>query len=158
MYKVGYKRYQSFPNPEPPVLVPTSHSVSEVKSPADVIMDKIFCKDVNGWPQPSLSVYLGEKTPADIKQFIEQNILVLDGENHSIQDENIVAEFRKLESGFIAEASRNRFESIEDYEARLQYLINEDSKQEAFKSYQKRAAELWKKFDDTKNLSTIESK
>lgn len=148
MNKVGYKRYQSFPNPEPPVLVPTSHSVSEVKSPADVIMDKIFCKDANGWPQPSLAVYLGEKTPADIKQFIEQNILVLDGESHPIQDENVVAEFRKLESGFIAEASRNRFESIEDYEARLHKIISDD----AYKADMKARVESFKKiFESSKS-------
>lgn len=141
----GYKRYGDLSVLTYPVLEPFKPKKSEVKSPAEVVMDKIFCSDELGWPQSSLAVYLGEKTPADIKTFIEQNLLTIN-DQHAITDEKIVAEFKNLSDDFIAEASRNRYESIEEYEARLQYLINEDSKQEAFKSYQKRAADLWNKW------------
>ena len=137
----GFKRYDGLSAIVSAEVKETPVKSTDIKSDSDVIMDKIFALDVNGFPQPSLAVYLGEKTPDDIKRFIEQNILVLGQEQHVIQDEKVVAEFRNLESDFIAQASRNRYESIEEYEQRLQLLISDDEEQ----SFKKQRVEAFKK-------------
>lgn len=137
----GFKRYNGLSDIVSTIEKVTPVKTTDIKSDADIIMDKIFALDANGFPQPSLAVYLGEKTPDDIKRFIEQNILVLGQEQHTIQDEKVVAEFRNLESDFIAQASRNRYESIEEYEQRLQQLISDDEEQ----SFKKQRVEAFKK-------------
>lgn len=95
-----------------------------VETPTDIMFKKIFATNEDGFPTPSMNVYLSEKTSDDVRKFIEQNILVDQSQNHVITDEKVVAEFGKLKSDFIAEASRNRGESVEAYEKRLQEIIS----------------------------------
>lgn len=130
---IGYKRFHSLDGFTYPEIEPQKSKKSEVKTPADVVLDNIFCRDEFGWPQSSLAVYLGEKTPADVKAFIEQNLLTIN-DQHAITDEKVVAEFKNLSDEFIAQASRNRYESVEDYEARLQSIISDDDRQASFRA------------------------
>lgn len=113
--------------------------VNEVKSPADNILDHIFGLDEHGWPNNTLQLYLSEKTADDVRRFIEQNILVNSGHQNFVQDDKVVAEYKNLTNDFIAQASRNRFESIEQYEERLQSLIKEDEDNEIYQR-----AKLWR--------------
>lgn len=108
--------------------------INEIKSPADVLLDQIFACDENGWPQSTLQVYLSEKTADDVRRFIEQNILVNSGPQNIVQDEKVVAEYKNLSNDFIAACSRNRFESIEQYEARLQEMVDDDNNRSAEES------------------------
>lgn len=106
--------------------------VAEVKSPADNILDQIFGLDEHGWPNNTLQLYLSEKTADDVRRFIEQNILVNNGQQNFITDEKVVSEYKNLTNDFIAQCSRNRFESIEQYEERLQSLVKEDEDNEIY--------------------------
>lgn len=132
----GFARYGSFPKFQSFEDAPIEKK--DVKSPQDVLFDKIFACDSYGWPTTSVSRYLSEKTSDDVRSFIERNLLVDHSETHLINNEKVVAEFNKLQSDFIAESSRNRFESIEDYEKRLQSIIQREDEN----SYQKKAKEL----------------
>jgi hypothetical protein len=106
--------------------------VNEIKSPSDNILDQIFGLDEHGWPNNTLQLYLSEKTADDVRRFIEQNILVNSGQQNFVQDEKIVAEYKNLTNDFIAQCSRNRFESIEQYEERLQKLVMQDEENELY--------------------------
>lgn len=106
--------------------------VNEVKSAVDNILDQIFGLDENGWPNNTLQVYLSDKTADDVRRFIEQNILVNSGQQNFVQDDKIVAEYKNLTNDFIAQCSRNRFESIEQYEERLQSLVKQDEDNELY--------------------------
>lgn len=136
----GFARYGSMPDflgIDEPIK-----ETKDVKSPTDIVLEKIFAVDHHGWPNSSIAMYLSPKTSDDIRKFIEQNILVDTSENHAVTDEKVVSEFRKLSSDFIAESSRNRYESIEDYEKRLQGIIQRHDEE----SIAKRAENLRKKF------------
>lgn len=119
----------------------------EVSTVADALLDQIFCKDSRGWPQSSLACYLSDKTADDVRTFIEHNILVNSGDGNLVTDDKVVAEYKNLSDEFIAQASRNRFESIEDYESRISKLVLEDE-DNAF--YQKAKSWREKFFSDLK--------
>ena len=110
----GFNRFKSLPGSYEPIPEEVE-PVKDVKSPTDVILDRIFAVDKNGFPQSSINVYLSDKTSDDIRKFIEQNILVDFNDPHFVNDEKAVSEFKKLSSDFVAECSRDRYESIEQY-------------------------------------------
>ena len=130
MNTFGFKRYVSligvtYADCEP--FVPVK---KESLTPADKILDLIFSKDSNGWPSSSIATMLSEKTSDDVRKFIQDNLFSLSPDKFAVADEKAVAEFRKLSSEFIALASRNRFESIENYESRLNDLMTSYKKDE----------------------------
>lgn len=127
---LGYKRYGSlvgvhFVEAEKDPVVK-----KESDTPTDKILNLIFAKDSNGWPSTSVATMLSEKTSDDVRKFIQDNLFSLSPEKFAISDEKVVSEYRKLDSEFIAMASRNRFESIEDYEKRLTDIMSEFEKNE----------------------------
>lgn len=126
----GFKRYGSLVG----VTFAPAEKVSEVKkeseSPTDKILNLIFAKDLNGWPSTSVATMLSEKTSDDVRKFIQDNLFSISPDKFAIADEKVVSEYRKLDSEFIAMASRNRFESIENYEKRLTDIMSEFEKNE----------------------------
>lgn len=133
MKKNGFKRYNAILNCEFEDM-PELTFDKVAKSPEDLILDSIFCKDENGFPCTSFAKLLSNKTSDDIRRYIQENIMIAKHENSFISDENILQEFKKLDSSFLAEVSRNRFESIEAYEQRIgSYIENARSEAESQK-------------------------
>lgn len=146
MNKNGFSRYDAVLNIEydaPKIR----GKKKEVKSPQDVILDQIFSLDENGWPRTSISMLLSNKTSDDIRKYIEDNILVAKSQGHVINDENVIAEFGKLDSEFIAYASRNRHETVEQYEARISDYVAKQSEESARNQRIERYKKFW---DDQK--------
>lgn len=132
--KNGFKQYGSLVD----VVYVDSSAVEptpkkEVDSPIDRILKVIFSKDENGWPSSSVEVMLSEKTSEDVRKFIQDNLFSLSPDAHAINDDKVVAQFKDLKSDFIAMASRNRFESIEDYESRLNGIMEDFNKNQTQK-------------------------
>lgn len=136
----GFKRYN---NVLAVTYVPMNvEPIQEVvKSNSDVVLDTIFARDDHGWPQSSISVMLSKKTSDDLRKYIEDNIMLAQNINHIINNDNVVQEFGKLDSEFLAQASRNRFETIEQYESRINAYIeqqrSEDETTRRFENYKK---------------------
>lgn len=128
----GFSRYNDLVGIE--YIIPEKKVVEkEVKSPEDVILDSIFSVDEFGFPRTSLAAMLSDKTSDDVRKYIQDAIMVAKEQKHVIDDEKIVSEFGKLDPEFIANVSRNRFESLSEYEARLSGYIesmNENAERE----------------------------
>ena len=139
----GFKRYGSLVG----VTYAVAEKVPEVKkeseSPTDKILKLIFAKDSNGWPSTSVATMLSDKTSEDVRKFIQDNLFSISPEKFAVADEKVVSEYRKLDSEFIAMASRNRFESIENYEKRLTDIMSEFEKNQ---TKQKTIAQMRKLF------------
>lgn len=136
--KNGFKRFNSLDKVEYVDVEPVLDSVPEVETPADKVMNLIFSKDSRGWPQSSVAVMLSPKTSDDVRKFIESNLIAPRDTAHLINEPSIVNEFNNLSSEFVAQASRNRYESIEDYEKRLSDLISEKELSEKFDAFRKK--------------------
>lgn len=139
----GFKQYKGLTNVKRIMPEFKISPVSDVKSEADKVFDLIFAKDENGWPNCSVEVMLSPKTSDEVRTFIQQNLMQVRDDAHLVNDPAIVAEFNKLESDFIAKCSRNRFESIEHYEERLNSIIKDDE-----------TASLIKRFHDSLKKSS----
>ena len=110
----------------------------------DDMLNLIYALDpLTGLPGGAISMYLSDKTNQQVRDFIEKNILV----DHDNGEHDFPASIRedilKLDSEFIAKTSRNRYESREDYEARVEHYFNEIEKQ---KDYDKKLALIQKKY------------
>lgn len=134
----GFKRFKGLAKiqySEKPVKV---HPKKDVDSPADRVMNLIFEKDSLGWPNTSVAVMLSDKTSDEVRQFIQNQLMTAHDSAHLINDPQIVNEYQKLESSFIAQCSRNRFESIEQYEERLQSIIKDKETSDLIHSFHER--------------------
>lgn len=123
----GFKIYQGIENVVYPEVPEQEVPKSDVKSESDKIFDLIFAIDSHRIPCSSVATMLSDKTSDDIRQFIQKNLVEGGRQAHLINDPNIVSEFDKMSSEFIAKCSRNRFESIEQYEDRLNKIIADDN-------------------------------
>lgn len=117
---------------------------NDVESPADRVFNLIFARDRHGWPNSSVEVMLSPKTSEEVRNFIQQNLLIQKNEQHLFNDQKVINEFQNLSSDFIAKTSRNRYESIEDYENRLHSIIEDYQKEETFKSFHEKLRNLEK--------------
>lgn len=126
--------------------MPTEPLVVESSAPTkvDSMLDLIYAVDpVTGFPSGAISQYLSDKTNDQVRKFIEDNILhAIDNGSHDYPA-NLRDEVLKLDSEFIAKTSRNRYESLEDYEARVKSYFD-DLEQD--KEYRKRLSILKKKY------------
>lgn len=123
-------------------------SVPEVKEVAptsvDDMLNLIYAIDpVTHLPGGALSMYLSDKTNQQVREFIEKNILVEHDNGEHDYPSSIREDILKLDSEFIAKTSRNRYESREDYEARVEQYFNDIEKQ---KDYNKKLAWIQKKY------------
>lgn len=115
-------------------------------SSVDEMMNLIYSLDpVTNLPSGALGQYLSDKTNEQVRQFIEKNILVEHDNGLHDYPSDIREQMLKLDSNFIAETSRNRYESVEDYEARVKSYFD---KIESDKEYQKRVEMLKKHYEE----------
>ena len=131
----GFKIYRGIEEVSYPEIEEIQVSVSDVKSESDKIFDLIFASDSNRVPCGSVATMLSDKTSDDVRQFIQRNLIDGSRQAHLINDEGVVNEFQKMSSDFIAKCSRNRYESIEQYEDRLQQIIKDDNLATLVKSF-----------------------
>lgn len=121
----GFKRYGSLSGVE---FMPAESDISsgDVKSPVDSLLDFIFSRDpITGFPVGDLSMYLSDKTSDEVRSFIEAHLMSdLGNDNVLDLDTDIRSEMKKLPSDFLAACSRDRFEDIESYEARISNYIS----------------------------------
>ena len=138
----GFKRFDGLKDIQYiiPEMVVTNEK--EVETPADRVFNLIFATDKYGWPNNSVEVMLSPKTSEEVRNFIQQNLLIQKHEQHLFNDQSVVNEFQKLSGEFVAQCSRNRYESVEDYEKRLNGLIEDYKKEETFKSFHERLRKL----------------
>lgn len=119
-----------------------------VTSEKENILNEIFSKDIDtGFPVNTLLRYQSENTTPEVRQFINDYVLVEHNTDSPLDLPDSVREsVRNLPSDFIAQVSRNRFESVEQYEDRVNTLVESLKKQEFFarktREWAKRAKEL----------------
>ena len=140
----GFKRFDGLKDIQYIIPELVVSNESDVESPADRVFNLIFARDKHGWPNSSVEVMLSPKTSEEVRNFIQQNLLIAKDEQHLFKDPSIINEFQNLSSDFIAKASRNRYESIEDYETRLNGIIEDYKKEETFKSFHEKLRNLEK--------------
>jgi hypothetical protein len=140
----GFKRFDGLTNIQYiiPEMVVTKEN--DVESPADRVFNLIFARDKHGWPNSSVEVMLSPKTSEEVRNFIQQNLLIQKDEQHLFNQPEVANEFQKLSSDFIAKTSRNRYESIEDYETRLRGIMDDYEKEQTFKSFHEKLRNLEK--------------
>lgn len=126
----GFNIYKGLEDLDFVEQAPIEQSKKEAPSKTDRIFDLIFARDKNGWPSSSIAAMLSDKTSDDVRKFIQDNLFSLTPDSHAIIDDQVVSKFRDLKSDFIAMSSRNRFESIEDYESRLRGIMDDFDKDE----------------------------
>lgn len=134
----GFKIYEGIENVVYPDIPEMEVPRTDAKSEADKIFDLIFATDSNRVPCSSVATMLSEKTSDDIRQFIQRNLVDGRHKSHLINDPKVVSEFDKMSSEFIAKCSRNRFESIEQYEDRLNQIIKDDNLASLVESFNKK--------------------
>lgn len=118
----------------------------------DSLLDLIFKIDpVTNLPSGVLSQYLSDKTNAQVRDYIERNILIDLPDTGVSIPESLRTDYLKLGSDFIAEVAREPYESREAYEARIEKKFNEI---EADKQRQKENAKWRKRFKDIVNASS----
>lgn len=122
----GFKIYQGIEDVVYPEIPEQEVPKSDAKSEADKIFDLIFSTDKNRVPCSSVATMLSDKTSDDIRQYIQKNLVDGSRQAHLINDPDVVSQFDKMSSEFIAKCSRNRYESIEQYEDRLNKIIGDD--------------------------------
>ena len=110
----------------------------------DDMLNLIYALDpLTGLPGGAISMYLSDKTNQQVRDFIEKNISVEHENGEHDYPASIREDILKLDSEFIAKTCRNRYESREDYEARVEHYFNEIEKQ---KDYDKKLALIQKKY------------
>lgn len=104
-------------------------SVPEVKSASEDILDQIYSIDpIQNVPCGTIYQYLSDKTSVEIRDFIEKHILVDLPSNGVDVPDHMRQALYDLDSEFIAQTSRNRFETNEDYEARVHGYLQDMQK------------------------------
>lgn len=140
----GFKRFDGLKDVKSIIPELVVSKENEVESPADRVFNLIFATDKHGWPNSSVEVMLSPKTSEEVRNFIQQNLLIQKDEQHLFTDSSVINQFQKLSGEFIAKISRNRYESVEDYEERLSGIIDDYNKQETFKSFHEKLRNLEK--------------
>lgn len=140
----GFKRFDGLKDLKYIIPELVVSKENDVESSADRVFNLIFSRDRHGWPNSSVEVMLSPKTSEEVRNFIQQNLLIQKNEQHLFNDQKIINEFHNLSSEFIAKTSRNRYESIEDYENRLHGIIEDYQKEETFKSFHEKLRNLEK--------------
>lgn len=127
----GYRQYNL---PTGDFIVPdVVEDLQDVKSPEDSIFDLIFAvSPATGLPCGVIQQYLSDKTSADVKEFIERTFKGIDSPDVSIAPDEIRKEYNSLSDSLVADLSRDRFESMEQYEERISQFLK-DNKAEVYR-------------------------
>lgn len=110
------------------------------------ILDLIFSADpVTGWPMSSVGAYLSDKTNDEVRTYIERNLL-REFEGNSISSE-MKESLSKVDTDFLVQCSRNRFETSDQYEQRLSQLLSDmettEKNQQFLKQFVNKTKELY---------------
>ena len=142
----GFRQYRNLENIK---FVNTSSvkiDVSDVRKKHDDLLDIIFAVDpITNMPSGSIEQYLSDKTSDEVRTFIERNLLVDLPDTSVSVPSSLRDDLLKLDGDFIAKVSRNSYEDRESYEQRVSSYFKEI---EDSKEYQKRIADLRKKYKD----------
>lgn len=142
----GFRIYMNLDKVKPLLADPIVRE-EVAPSSADEMLNLIYSVDpLTNLPAGALGQYLSDKTNEQVRQFIEKNILVEHDNGLHDYPSDIREQMLKLDSNFIAETSRNRYESVEDYEARVKSYFD---KIESDKEYQKRVEMLKKHYEES---------
>lgn len=127
--KNGFKQYDEVlgVNYAPPVFEEVH--TSDIVKKEDDILDFIFTIDpLTGFPNGDISQYMSEKTSAEVRDFISQNLMREHNDDGSVLDlpSNVREQFRELPDELLSDLSRDRFESVEDYEQRINKFLESE--------------------------------
>lgn len=109
---------------------------TEVRDKNQDILDLIFSVDpLTLLPVGSIAMYLSDKTNKEVVEFIEDNLLKEFKQSNVANYPQAVRDgLRELDSKFMCEISRNRFETTEEYEFRVRDYLDNLKKETDFKS------------------------
>lgn len=102
---------------------------SDIVKKEDDIFDLIFTVDpLTGYPTGDISMYMSDKTSAEVREFISQNLMRPVGDDGNVLDlpSDVREKFRDLPDDLITELSRDRFESVESYEERISEFLKKE--------------------------------
>lgn len=102
---------------------------SDIVKKEDDILDLIFTVDpLTGYPTGDISMYMSDKTSAEVREFISQNLMRKIDDDGSVLDlpSDVREKFRELPDDLITELSRDRFESVESYEERINNFLKSE--------------------------------
>lgn len=141
----GFKLYKGLENRE--YIIPELPEMPKVsKQSADDILDMIYSIDpdtllING----DVSLYLGEQTAPEVRQFIQNQLLRDNTQSSNLQlSTSQVEEMRHISDDLRVELMRGDTESVEDYEERITRFLTEERNKIADERKRK---ELEKHFD-----------
>lgn len=141
----GFKLYNGLENRK--YIIPEIPEMSKVsKKSADDILDMIYSIDpdtllING----DVSLYLGEQTAPEVRQFIQNQLLRDNTQSSNLQlSTSQVEEMRHISDDLRVELMRGDTESVEDYEERITRFLTEERNKIADERKRK---ELAKHFD-----------
>lgn len=145
----GFRQYRGC-DQQRYIDVPCEIVVSSVRNKHQDILDLIYSADpLTGFPCGAWNQFLSEKTAPEVRQFIMDYLCQnsMDSDRMDLPN-NVLDHFRELDSEFVAKTSRNRYESIEDYEARVDSYIQELRESEKFKARVKNLEKVFNKKSD----------
>lgn len=141
----GFKLYKGLENRE--YIIPELPELPKVsKKSADDILDMIYSIDpdtllING----DVSLYLGEQTAPEVRQFIQNQLLRDNTQSSNLQlSTSQVEDMRHISDDLRVELMRGDTESVEDYEERITRFLTEERNKIADERKRK---ELAKHFD-----------
>lgn len=122
---------------------------TEVRDKNQDILDLIFSVDpVTLLPVGSLAMYMSDKTNKEVVEFIEDNLLKeFKQSNVGNYPQAVIDGLRELDSKFMCEISRNRFETTEDYEIRVRDYLDNLKRETDFKSLRSKIVSKFTKKD-----------
>lgn len=135
MNTCGFRQYGALSHIKYVKHKPLKEVVSDIRDKNDEMLDLVFSVDpLTNLPCGSIDQYLSDKTRDEVRLFIERYLLVDLPDTSMSVPPNLREDLLSLDSDFIAKVSRNRYESTEDYEARVQKYFNELEEDKKFKS------------------------
>lgn len=151
---LGYSRYQGLDKIQ--YIEPTEKSVgnlvgwsSDIRAKEDDLLDLIFTRDpLTNLPTGAYQQFLSDKIQPEIRQFILDYLMSRSVDTDTDIPDDISAQFDNLPSEFIAQCSRNQYESVEQYEQRISEYIRQAREEDEFKARYERYQKSMKKVDD----------
>lgn len=125
------RRYEVLPIPStaPKVYIDKVATSSDVTDNVQQLLNAIYSVDpITGHPKGDLAIYLSSNANAEVKQFIEQNLLhpnVSESGALSPNDSLLNSMKKNITDEDIAQFSRKRSESVQEYADRLQNWFSE---------------------------------
>lgn len=135
----GFKQYNEVltVNYCPPQFI--EFPESDIVKKEDDILDLIFSVDpLTGYPTGDISMYMSDKTSVEVRDFISQNLMRPINDDGTVLDlpSNVREGFRELPDDLLSDLSRDRYETVEQYEERINNFLK--SERDAYISERKK--------------------